>query len=134
MDLLLLNGREKPDELVDDGGFCGPVLHGVDSIQQRYRDTTTVKFDNIALAESAMRQTGWPVWDEQVLEIVWQDDLVEICDEVGKKTFYGDVFLREISIDSDINDIFNYVSNIKKDLNIASMSVMRVLNEIRPKS
>lgn len=132
MDLLLLHGRETPDEQMDDIGFRGPVLHGVHSFQRRYRETATVKFNNLAWAESARRQTGWLVWDEQVLEVVWRDGLVEICDEAGRKTFYGDMFLCDNSLECDMDNIAVYVSNIKKTLDIASTAVERVLKEVRP--
>ncbi|MDP1699284.1 MAG: hypothetical protein Q8L45_16105 [Xanthomonadaceae bacterium] len=133
MDLLLLHGRETADELMDDIGFRGPVLHGVHSFQRRYRETATVKFNNLAWTESAMRRTGWPVWDDNVLEILWQDDLIKICDKAGIKSFYGDMILCDNSLERDIDDLIVCVSNVKKNLNVASIAVERVLNEVRPK-
>lgn len=134
MDLILLHGRETSDQEMDDLGFVGPTLHGVHSLQQRYRATTTVKFLNGACADTARLLTGWQVWDENVLEVAWRNELVEICDEAGRMRFYGDLYLCSDSLECDVDKIYGYLYGVKKSLDIASNAVSSVLNSGRPKT
>lgn len=91
MNLALSDGRTTPDEELDDWGFDGPTLHGVYSVVQRYRTRTTVKFVSKAATEVARLLTGWRRWDDDVLEIQWQDDLIEIVEPDGRRRYFADI-------------------------------------------
>lgn len=80
---------------MDEWGFNGPSLSGVDSFEQMYGETYTVGFITMEAKNEAQRCTGWPTWDDKVLEAPNIDGLI-MTNEPGKPTrYYADFFLRE---------------------------------------
>lgn len=93
MELRLAHGREHPDDVLDGWGFDGPSLSGVESMQQMYGETCTVRFLDAQAAAVARRATGWPQWDETTLEMLRHGDLI-VTREPGKpRCYYADLFL-----------------------------------------
>lgn len=80
---------------MDDWGFNGPSLLDVDSFEQMYGETYTVGFATVEAKNEAQRSTGWPTWDDKVLEAPNVNGLIK-TNEPGKPTrYYADFFLRE---------------------------------------
>lgn len=89
MKLYLFHGRATPDEELDDWGFDGPVLQGVDYVHSTY-GTLTVGFKEQHHADFAHHTTGWDWSDGKVLEMRYRGDLVET-----KQGFFGDFEIQE---------------------------------------
>lgn len=120
MELLLCHGRDTSDELMDDLGFDGPTLQGVHSVQQRYRITTTVKFVSKEAADAARDLTSWPIWDDGILEVPWNGDLIETYEPDGCRRYYADVVLSHHSAEEEIEKIAECISDARCSLNRAS--------------
>jgi len=125
MDMMLLHGRDRPDEQLNDWGFDGPTLHGVQSFQQRYRITTTVKFVSRTFADLARNLTGWPIWDDDILEVPWHGDLIATCEPDGHRRYYADVVLVNRSAEEEIERIVECMSDARAGLNHASQCLER---------
>lgn len=85
MRMRLWHGRVNPDQPMEEMGFDGPVLEGIESVHVVYAHTMTVKFLDTATFDVAQDATGWEVWDEHILIVRRHDDMIEAD---GK--FYGD--------------------------------------------
>jgi hypothetical protein len=110
MELQLLNGRPRLNEPADEWVFRGPVLRDVQSVQQKYRDTTTVQFHTSEAAALAKTLTGWGVWDTDVLEVRWCEDLIETRGLDGSSRYYGDMVLIHRSVIEEIDKIVDDVN------------------------
>ena len=87
MKLNLFHGRNDPDEEMNDWGFQGPVLGGVEFVHITYTHHIRVGFDDWSTYRRALELTGWDVWDEKdrVLEASIHDDMI-----VAAGKYYGD--------------------------------------------
>lgn len=85
MDFLMLHGRDTPDKDMDDWGFNGPTLEGVLWVHFTYMQTLTIGFNNAENFNKAQELTGWPHWDELILEMKFEDDLL-----LAGGKYYGD--------------------------------------------
>ena len=94
MKMLLLHGRTDPDQQMNDWGFTGPVLHHVKYAYSVYGNLT-IGFRSKAEAQKAHKRTGWPYFDNAVLEIRQHDDL--IMTTIPDNRYYGDWELVEDS-------------------------------------
>jgi hypothetical protein len=109
MELELTHGREDPDQKMDDWGFDGPVLANVHSIRQEYKLATTVRFATTEAAAHAQRITGWPAWDEAVLEVVYHEDMI-VTNEPGQPPrYYGDLCLSNKDPYAEISAVTSHV-------------------------
>lgn len=90
MRLFLYHGRDHPANHPEDWGFDGPELFGVEHVTITYFNTFRVGFKNAVAFKAAQKLTGWPTWDDLMLEMKTPEDLVEAN---GK--FYGDWTLDE---------------------------------------
>ena len=77
--ITLSHGRKDPNEDMEDWGFNGPVLPGVDSLHIVYLTQITVAFANADLARYARDKTGWDWWDETIhcLQIRTHKDMIQ---------------------------------------------------------
>ena len=94
MKMILLHGRHDPDQRLDDWGFTGPVLRHVQYIHSVYGNLT-IGFSSRSAAKAAHRLTGWPFFDDAVLEIRQHDDLIMLT--APEASYYGDWELVEDS-------------------------------------
>lgn len=94
MKMILLHGRHDPDQQLDDWGFTGPVLRHVQYIHSVYGNLT-IGFSSRSAAKAANRLTGWPFFDDAVLEIRQHDDLIMLT--APEASYYGDWELVEDS-------------------------------------
>ncbi len=85
MKIILLHGRDKPDQEMQDWGYHGPEILDVKYVHETYRTTLTVGFHSQEAAKKAAAQTGWSFWDDAVLEVEFTEDLI-----VAKGSYYGD--------------------------------------------
>jgi hypothetical protein len=83
--ILLYHGRTARAEEMDDWGFDGPRLEGVDWLTATYMDLFRVKFKDYESFNAARAATGWKSWDVLTLEMETKDGLV-----VANGKFYGD--------------------------------------------
>ena len=90
MRLYLLHGRHKPDDELQDWGFDGPKLEGVEGIHQTYGNPINVHFKTEADCKHARAITGWIELDRTTLTMLWDDDMVLIQPEFGEEAFFGD--------------------------------------------
>ena len=89
MRFILLHGRDNPDQNMDDWGYNGPVLEGVKYLHSVYGNLT-IGFRSRKEARTAHKLTGWPYFDEAVLEITFFEDLVLCRNKNRKSQYYGD--------------------------------------------
>jgi hypothetical protein len=94
MKLILLHGRDNPNEDMTDWGYLGPDIENVRYIHSVYSNFT-IGFKSRRDAILAHSLTGWPFFDDMVLEMCFFDDLVVCCPENKKKSYYGDWELQE---------------------------------------
>jgi len=125
VDLILSHGRNSPDEEMDDWGFEGPTLRGVHVVQQRYRSTTTVSFISKEASESARLLTRWSVWEDDVLEVSWQDDLIETIEPDGCHRYYADMILLHPKAQDEIRQIEECLSDARYRLECATRDLDR---------
>lgn len=92
LDFLLIHGRHDPDEDMQDWGFNGPRLHGVEALHVVYQTSFILHFTDSASADKAHAQTGWEFWDDNALELQFHQDMLKVhpiaCD--GPMAYYGD--------------------------------------------
>lgn len=93
MKLVLLHGRDYPDQDMDNWGYNGPHLEGVKYVHSVYGNLT-IGFKSLKEAQTAHELTGWPYFDEAVLEITFHEDLV-LCRSKNGNQYYGDWELQE---------------------------------------
>lgn len=94
MKMLLIHGRHKPDEDLEDWGFNGPTLTGVKYVHWTYGNMT-VGFTSREHAEEAQKNTGWEPFDDLVLEVREHQDMLKAKDTKGKDAYYGDYEIQE---------------------------------------
>ena len=81
---------------MEDWGFDGPLLSGVQSLHITYLATFAVAFVDLSACEAAAARTGWRLWDENTLEMRIVNDLIAtIVDD--KAAYYGDWSLSLVS-------------------------------------
>jgi hypothetical protein len=91
MQLHLYHGRKTPDEDMDDWGFDGPTLLGVEWMAVTYMSTFRVKFKTVEQAQAAQALTGWEYFaDNDQLEIQQNGSLI-----AADGNYYGDWSLDE---------------------------------------
>lgn len=83
--LILIHGRKDPDEEMNDWGFNGPILEGVEYLVVTYNTHYRLGFVDEAACRAAMEATGWEEWDENQLLIQFHDDMVKT-----KDGYFGD--------------------------------------------
>ena len=81
----LFHGRSNPDSDMEELGSDGPVLHGVKYVKTTYKNLAWVGFNTVEDYEKAKAATGWTFWDNNVLEVVFLDDMIKAGD-----AYYGD--------------------------------------------
>lgn len=127
MELELTHGREDPNQDMEDWGFDGPVLAQVHSIQQEYKSTTTVRFVTTEAADQAQRITGWPTWDEAVLEMLYHEDMI-VTNEPGQPPrYYGDLRLFHQKPHAEISAVASHMRRAERALREAMHSLHRKL-------
>lgn len=80
---------------MDEWGFDGPSVSDVDSFQQMYGETYTVGFTTVETKNEAQHSTGWPTWDDKVLEVPNLNGLIKTNEPGKPPRYYADFFLRE---------------------------------------
>lgn len=92
MRLLLIHGRFDPDESLDDWGFNGPDIEGVEALHVTYQQTFVLQFADRASCQKAAILTGWREWDELALEMTFHDDMLKTINVAadGPAMFFGD--------------------------------------------
>ena len=96
MRLLLIHGRFDPDEQMEDWGFAGPDIEGVEALHVVYKQTFVLHFENAEAAAKAHALTGWPYFDADALELQFHDDMLTatcICAD-GPVMYFGDYELQ----------------------------------------
>lgn len=93
MRLWLTHGRDDPEQEMDGWGYNGPELNGVESVQQMYGETTTVRFVSAAARDEALSITGWEIWDDTTLEVRDGNGLIETRQRGQPRQFFGSVLL-----------------------------------------
>lgn len=90
--MLLIHGRFDPEETLEDWGFNGPDLAGVEALHVTYQQTFVLHFEDAHAASKAHALTGWPLWDENALELTFHDDMLKVCPIAsdGPIAYYGD--------------------------------------------
>lgn len=83
--ILLLHGRKHANQDMEDWGFNGTDIIGVEAIHVTYLTHYTVWFTTKKQADRAQQQTGWEVWDERALLMKFTGDLLET-----KEGLFGD--------------------------------------------
>lgn len=92
MDLLLIHGRFDPEADMDDWGFNGPTIQGVEAIHVIYQQTYVLWFADALSARKAHALTSWPHFDDEALEMTFHGDLLKatcLCAD-GPATYFGD--------------------------------------------
>jgi len=88
--MLLIHGRKNPDDEMNDWGFDGPVLEGVEYLVVTYNTHYRLGFRDAEAMKRAKDLTGWEEWDDDQLLIQFHDDLVKTSG-LGEDThYYGD--------------------------------------------
>lgn len=92
MRLLLIHGRFDPEEQMEDWGFSGPDIDGVEALHVTYQQTFVLHFEDAAAAKKAHALTGWPYFDEDALELMFHEDMLKtVCISAdGPACYYGD--------------------------------------------
>ncbi|MGD0072943.1 MAG: hypothetical protein ABSD31_01220 [Candidatus Binataceae bacterium] len=85
MQILLIHGRKFPEEELQDWGFNGTPINDVEYIHMTYFSTFTIGFRTHKACELAREQTGWATFDDRVLEVSREHDLVRT-----KEGYFGD--------------------------------------------
>lgn len=125
MEIRLAHGRSDPNEQVDSWGFEGPTLTRVDSVQQMYGETYTVKFLTNEAASEAQQLTSWKTWDSLTLEMSRHGDLIEAHEPNRIPSYYADLFLFDRNALSDMKDAATHVRRASRALNDAIHSLRR---------
>ena len=94
MKFLLLHGRDDPAQDMENWGYNGPELEGVKYVHSVYGNLT-IGFKSRMEAQTAHELTGWPYFDEAVLEITFFEDLVLCRKPDGTSQYFGDWELQE---------------------------------------
>ncbi len=100
MKLHLRHGRHDPDANMEDWGFDGPVLEGVESLACT-KQTNFVVFETLEAMQEARKQTGWTAgWDPRhCLVMPYLEDMVECLQVDGAgipvRCYYGDWSLEQ---------------------------------------
>lgn len=96
LDLLLIHGRHDPDEQMEEWGFNGPTLQGIEALHVTYQQTFVLHFKDRASCQTAQALTGWPEWDDRALELQFHDDMLKVIPIAsdGPVAFYGDYELQ----------------------------------------
>jgi len=92
MKMLLIHGRDDPDEDIEDWGYQGMTLKGVDYIHWTYGNLT-IGFVSEDAARAAHDTTGWPFFDKAVLEMREHEDLIQTKNMIGSGaafSYFGD--------------------------------------------
>ena len=90
MYISLWHGRNNPDEAMEDWGYEGPSIEGVEQLWFTYMGTIRVSFFSVADCAKAKALTGWDSWDHETLEIRVEGDCVRLDRPDGKAELYGD--------------------------------------------
>jgi hypothetical protein len=92
MRLLLIHGRFDREQDMDDWGFDGMPLDGVEALHVTYMTSHVLWFEDAASANKAHALTGWPYFDENALEMQFHDDLLKTtCISAdGPAMYFGD--------------------------------------------
>jgi hypothetical protein len=94
--MLLIHGRFGPDETMEEWGFHGPDLTGIEALHVMYQWTFVLHFQDAHAAQKAHALTGWPFFDENALELQFHDDMLKVIPIAadGPAAFYGDYELQ----------------------------------------
>ena len=94
MKMILLHGRDDPEQKMENWGYNGPDLENVKYAHSVYGNLT-VGFQTKKDADSAHQLTGWRYFDDAVLEVSFFEDMVLCLPAGGKKSYYGDWELQD---------------------------------------
>ncbi len=125
MEMRLAHGRSDPNEQVDSWGFEGPTLTRVDSVQQMYGETYTVKFLTNDAANAAQQLTSWKTWDSQTLEMCRHDGLIEAHALGHSSLYYADLLIFSRNALSEVADAATHVRRASRALHNAMHSLQR---------
>ncbi len=89
MRLLILHGRDDPNQDLDYWGYSGPTLREVVAIHGTY-GRLNVFFGSETAAVEARRQTGWARFCDLTLTMRFQEDLLVLTEPDGFTRYYGD--------------------------------------------
>lgn len=87
MKLRLFHGRHKPEQNLEDWGFDGPLIQGIQDISWTYGNLRLHFKDKTSWLE-ARNQTGWDGMGDWSLDVAQKDDLI-----VTKDGYFGDFYL-----------------------------------------
>ncbi len=125
MEIRLAHGRNDPNEEVDSWGFQGPTLLNVDSMQQMYGETYTVKFLTNAAAHVAQELTSWESWDSQTLQMTRCGNLIEAHQFGQPRRFYADMLIFHRNALAEVANAATHVRRASQALNLAIHSLQR---------
>lgn len=83
--MMMIHGRKDPDEEMDDWGFNGPILEGVEYLVVTYNAHYRLGFVDAESCAKAKEVTGWDEWDQNQLLIEFHHDMVKT-----KEGYFGD--------------------------------------------
>ena len=88
--LSLFHGRNYPEEKLEDWGFQGPLVGGIESMHITYFTTFRITFVSTTAQQKAILLTGWEAWDGLSVEMRIDNDLVRVEAEGSRPAWYGD--------------------------------------------
>lgn len=96
--LLLIHGRFDPDEQLEEWGFNGPDIEGIEALHSTYETHRVVRFKDRAAAQRAHALTAWEWWDENALLMQFHDDMLKTtCISAdGPAMYFGDFELQAV--------------------------------------
>lgn len=125
MEMRLAHGRCDPNEQVDSWGFGGPILLRVNSMQQMYGETYTVKFLTNDASNAAQQLTSWQTWDSQTLEMRRYGGLIEAHAPGQPPRYYADLLIFSRNAFSEVTDAATHVRRASRALHDAIHSLQR---------
>lgn len=125
MEMRLAHGRSDPNEEVHGWGFEGPTLTRVDSVQQMYGETYTVKFLTNEAASDAQQLTSWKTWDSVTLEMSRHGDLIQAHEPDCVPSYFADLLVFHRNALSEVADAATHVRRASRALHDAIHSLRR---------
>lgn len=98
MRLTTMHGRRDPNQDMEDWGFDGPIIDGIIAVHSTY-GSKNVFFATNEAAEKAHRVTGWPFFDNNALEMRFQDGMLLLTPADASAAWYGDWELQTMTGD-----------------------------------
>lgn len=126
MELRLAHGRSHPHDEVNDSEYPALTLFDVESVEQMYEDTITVRFTSNKARDTAFELTGWHIWDEITLEIIRRAELIETHPPNGPSRYFGNQLLCQRDAMADVANASFLVQRARTKVEEALESLSRL--------